>query len=220
MESRFCPEGYMLRGSQTPSSGFTDKPTDAPSIPLKAPLEVYSVYTQCAGAPFELPENIPVLLDAFGRLSCEQRHRFLRSCYWLQQATRTFVQSFSHSFLAAVSAVEALLDIRDYSLCESCGQKIFKGKSIRQSFADFLAGYIPLQTLTDRGHLHRPAFEERLKVLYDRRSMIAHGAGIVALDEGRWVLDTIGQQEESDLRTLLRILPLALQNWLVEVTKQ
>ena len=50
--------------------------------------------------------------------------------------------------------------------------------------------------------------------------MIAHGVGIVALDEGRWVLDTIGQQEESDLRTLLRILPLALQNWLVEVTKQ
>ena len=169
MESRFCPEGYVLRGSQTPSSGFIDRPTDAPSIPLKAPLEVYSVYTQCAGAPFELPENIPVLLDAFGRLSREQRHRFLRSCYWLQQATRTFVQSFSHSFLAAVSAVETLLDIRDYSLCESCGQKIFKGNSIRQSFADFLAGYVPLQTLTDRGHLHRPAFEERLKVLYDRR---------------------------------------------------
>jgi hypothetical protein len=118
--------------------------------------------------------------------------------------------------MAAVSAVETLLDLREHSLCNSCGQKVFKGTSLRQLFADFLVRSVPLTYLTDRGHVHRPAFEERLKVLYDRRSMITHGGGVISLDEGGWALDTIGQQEESDLRTLLRILPLALQNWLLE----
>ncbi|HVN05664.1 MAG TPA: hypothetical protein VMT86_14670, partial [Bryobacteraceae bacterium] len=47
------------------------------------------------------------------------------------------------------------------------------------------------------------------------RSEITHGTSIMSLDEGRWLMDTIGHQEESDLRTLLRILPLALQDWLL-----
>jgi len=213
-QSHFCQEGYFLPPSG-PKPSFTDPPVDAPLIPLVPPLQLYSVYSESAGLPFRFPDNIAVLLDAFFRLLPDQRKRFLRACYWLQQATCLFLRSFSLSFMAAIAAVETMFEVRDSTPCKECGQKLFDGQSLRGMFVDFLAEHVPLAALTDRGHTYRRPFEQRLKLLYDRRSEITHGTSIMSLDEGRWLMDTIGHQEESDLRTLLRILPLALQDWLL-----
>ncbi len=62
-------------------------------------------------------------------------------------------------------------------------------------------------------HQERQAVLTRLKRLYDTRSTIAHGGDLRGWDIAHDFTPRTSQ-DDGDLRTLLRITPLALAQWL------
>jgi hypothetical protein len=177
------------------------------------PHELFGPYSMSAGTPFTVPEGLDDVLGAYHTLSTAVQEQFLRSCYWLQRANRSFLESFSAAFMAVVIAAEVLFESKSANACGCCGQPRYR---LRSSFSELLETYVPLADLTSRGRDEQSSFQARLRHLYDTRSKITHGSDLRAWDTGSHAFTPLGTQDDDDLRTLLRIMPLALANWLRE----
>jgi hypothetical protein len=115
--------------------------------------------------------------------------------------------------MSVVTAAEALFETASVGTCPTCGQSQYRSRS---SFAQLLETYVPLAQITSSGYGARRSFQARLKHLYDTRSQITHGSDLRGWDTSDGGFTPLQSQDDNDLRTLLRIMPLALTNWLQE----
>jgi len=169
-----------------------------------------------AGEPLSFPEGLTDVLNVYDELLHPQRDRFLRACHWVKLANELFLQSFSAAFMAIITAAETLFPAPQLPDCGSCGQPRY---GLRQAFGTFLEDHVPLAYLTSSGFEDVPSFVARLKDLYDTRSAITHGGALRG-----WEAPTSGftpqtNQDDSDLRTLVRIMPYALGAWLCQIPR-
>lgn len=169
-----------------------------------------------AGTPLCIPDGLTEALDTYHGLAGYVQEQFLRSCYWLRQANRLFLESFSAAFMAVVTAAESLFDTTPAGTCATCGQAQYHSRS---SFAQLLKTYVPLAATTSGRYGGKPSFQTRLKHLYDTRSQITHGSDLRGWDTS-YGFTPLQSQDDDDLRTLLRIMPVALTNWLQEQHKE
>ena len=195
------------------SDDFSPETQLAPVAPAH---ELFGPYGMTAGTPLCIPDGLTEALDTYHGLAEDVQEQFLRSCYWLRQANRLFLESFSAAFMAVVTAAEALFHTTPAGTCATCGQAQHRS---RTAFAQLLETYVPLEATTSRGYGGKPSFQARLKHLYDTRSQITHGSDLRGWDTAHG-FTPLQSQDDNDLRTLLRIMPLALTNWLQEQTKE
>jgi hypothetical protein len=181
--------------------------------PLVTPLLLYRPWTMVGGEPFAVPNDLTSSLDSFHSLSTEAQEQFLRSCYWLRQAHREFLESFSSAFMAVITAAEALFETKLGDRCACCGQPQYR---LRSSFAQLLQTLVPLAEITSAPYGGGRSFESRVKDLYDTRSTIAHGSDLRGWDDETYAFTPLQSHDDDDLRTLLRIMPLVLAGWLRE----
>ncbi len=178
----------------------------APVVPS---LHLFGIFGGTAEQPFCIPADLTDALDRYQALDRERRDQVLRACYWVQRANRSFLESFCQSLLAVVTVAETLMETKDET-CRTCGQRQYR---LRGSFAEFLDNYVPLDQLTSHHPGETRRFRERLKHLYDTRSKIAHGSDLRG-HEGAGDFTPLGNRDDDDLRTLLRVMPYALGAWL------
>jgi hypothetical protein len=188
------------------SDDFAPPGEPAPVIPSH---DLFGIFGGHAGQPLCIPGELAETIDRYQTLDPESRDRVLRACYWVQRANRSFTESFCQSFMAVITAAETLMETGK-DICPACGQNQYR---LRSSFAAFLDAYVPLDQLTARLFGHPESFRERLKALYDSRSKITHGSDLSGRDGLGGGFVPGANTEESDLRTLLRIMPLAVGAW-------
>lgn len=208
-EARQSAYLYPAYPSPTPPSSDDFSASDA-RAPVFPSLDLFGIFGGNAGQPFCIPAELAETIDRYLLLDAESRERVLRACYWVQRANRSFMESFSQSFLAVITVAETLMETGT-EICPKCGQNQYK---LRSSFATFLDSYVPIDQLTTRHSGHPCSFRERLKALYDSRSKITHGSDLSGRDGLAGGFVPGANTEDSDLRALLRIMPLAVGAWL------
>lgn len=179
--------------------------------PIVPSLHLFGLFGRTAGQPLNIPTELTNALDRYQGLDPEHRDQVLRSCYWVQRANTSFLESFCQSFLAVVTVAETLMATNDLRICKTCGQHQY---GLRGSFAQFLDDYVPLDQLTSMHSGETRRFRERLKHLYDTRSAITHGGDLRGRDGAAHHFTPLGNRDDDDLRTLLRVMPFALGAWL------
>jgi hypothetical protein len=188
---------------------------DAFSVPGDPALvvssrDLFGLFGRNAGAPLSIPAELEETLDRFQSLDRERKNQTLRACYWIHRASASFLESFAQSFLAVITAAETLMRADDVKVCGDCGQLRY---GLRRSFAAFLDRVAPLDELTPLRAGDRRRFRERLKDLNDARSKMAHGGDLSARDGFGNAFAPSWSHEDSDLRVLLRVMPLVLSAW-------
>lgn len=201
---------YLMPGYHYPMPQSPDFTDITASAPLRPPFEMFGPYGMTAGAPFTMPDNLSETLDTYYALPPSTRQRFVRSCYWLQYANHAFLHSSSSAFMAVVTAAEVLFPPPPTERCTTCGQQQYR---LRSAFARLLDHSLTLLTSHCVGEDR--AIETRLKHLYDTRSSITHGSDLRGWDIVSEFTPR-GSQDDDDLRTLLRITPYTLAQWLRE----
>jgi hypothetical protein len=186
-------------------------------IPSFEPEELFNSGSRIIGRPIRIPNNIDQILSNYFLLEESKRQTILRSCYWIQHAKRIFHYSSSAAFMAIVTAVEVFFENIPETKCVECGQRLVRGKSKSAQFAEFLDCYVPLDEFTD--HMYgQKSFRERLKHLYNTRSVITHGDHLLSGDNGDlFAFRPVASQERDDVWTLMRIMPYALGKLLLNI---
>ena len=123
------------------------------------------------------------------QLSKANRDKFGRAGFWMDMASRQWTVSLSASFASLAIAIEALGE-----------RKLAPTKR----FSTFIEQYAPNASLATR-----------LRKMYDLRSDILHGSGLMEMDQDAhfgWAPPE--EKEEGLLRELWEITRVAMRNWL------
>lgn len=151
-----------------------------------------------------LPETFPGLALKFRTLSKKRKDMFLRAARWAKHMDDVSTLSRSAAYVAAISAIEALLPSTNgpATPCAACGRTKVDG--LTQQFANFVdsmvGGAVP--------------YKLRL-ALYNRRSRIVHGQLIASDDVSLHHVNPTSLSEMSEQRWLNASTRIVLHNWLV-----
>ena len=151
----------------------------------------------------KIPSDLSESFDRFYALAPGVQERFLNACYWLSQAN--FASSWSMTFLAAIQAIETLVDpATGGAKCPQCG--LTKRPGPTQQFASFLKRYVPSGQEGDEGR----------RLLYEVRSGLTHGyhPPFLADTEIVGMLSPAAEQQGQYLTLALTSARVALRNWL------
>ena len=202
--SVYCQEMYTWPGLSLEGDRFT--PTEGlGSLMEIAPQEYYSRSGISPERHLEIPSNLTALLDTFYALAKRNRERFLRACFWFQQAHRAYSRSRSASFTALIGAVEALIPReRTSSVCPECRRTL--GPGATQQFAEFVERFAPGSGLP----------EAERKRFYGIRSALSHGGALLHSDRTDWSGGFGPRQikEWDDIGTAWSLVRVVLVNWL------
>jgi hypothetical protein len=193
-DTQWLQEGYYIPGFNALADDFSDvgdwsplttKPTDA--------------YYSRRGFDFQgltVPTAMTDLSDAFNRLSCLQRNRFLRSCYWLHMADVVWTYSQSLHLTSLINGLECLAQ---------SGEKRLETDTSTRMFLDFMQEYAP----------GRPS-RTRLNKIYEVRSLVTHGERLLGYDtpQAHSLHPTSTADRESGLEAVL-LARGAIINWLI-----
>jgi hypothetical protein len=163
----------------------------------------------------KLPDNIVSSFDKVESLNITDRENFLRACYWLRLAQIQRPISPSSSLISLVSAVECLIEknrcddchqeiIAATGRCKTCGEPIYR---ITAAFKQFVEEWFPDAT----------RYPNALGLLYNTRSTIVHGSGILLSDSHPWIyfMDYKQATDENGIYELAnRLTKKVLYNWL------
>ena len=197
---KWAQEFYMIDGFKTQADGFSV--CDEPHIG-KIPFEEYYAAAAYHWEEFVVPDNLDALISAFANLKPEDHFRFLRACQWVYVAHAHWVTHASSSYIALVAAIESLLPAAPASeKCPACGRD--KGPGPTQLFQDFVEAHT--KTTSNK------------KPLYALRSKLAHGGGLLQLDERPWAFsfNTSALEERESWAELYKVVREVLINWLLE----
>jgi hypothetical protein len=200
--SILCQLGYMFEDSKALVDQFTSI-TDIPALTFMPPVLTYAQFAVSAGANLLLPDNIEAAIVAYGRLPAQLQTKFINASYWLQHSHSVFQDSRSASYLALVSAVEALMPPPDTgATCPSCKRSVGNGPT--RQFKDFLEEFAPTGE----------QYSGELQHFYEIRSSLAHG-GKVLLSDRHFSLGGLENHEDwMRQRRLHEMLRVAIVNWL------
>src|SRR5262245_38386412 len=200
----YLQEGYHYDGMYSPAEDFSPIAHIEP-ISEVIPQDYYRGEHRSYKASLQVPSDLTESFDRFYALNPAVQDRFLNACYWLSQAN--FASSWSMTFLAAVQAIETLVDPATSGIkCAQCG--LTKRPGPTQRFASFLERYVP------------PAYRggEGCRLLYEVRSGLTHGyhPPFLADTEIFGLLCPAGAEQEEYIRLALTSARLAMKSWLHE----
>ena len=141
LPSKFLQEGYAWHGSVADAADFSATKGTQPMASL--PIDQYYGRPGLSVDSFlDVPANLTQQLDKFYALNTVDCDKFLRASYWFQHANTVFTHSKSASFVALVSAIEAIMPEREGDTrCPECNSHI--GPSITKRFVDLVESLIP-----------------------------------------------------------------------------
>jgi len=183
-----------------------------PSPPTGSPLEELSppdYYTQRGhdGKALRVPTDLDESICCYRSLAPEHRDKFDRALFWMDIAARQWTTSMSSSFASLVSAVESLTERGETHVvyCRKCrGERSHDAPGLTELFRRFFETYAPGRSL-----------RERRSEMYQLRSGILHGSGLISFDEGRAFGWDPPWRNQNDLhQELWSITEVALRNWL------
>jgi hypothetical protein len=149
-----------------------------------------------------IPSDTKRQCDRFFALNIDDKEKFLRSSYWLQHADKVFSMSKSASFVALVSAIEALMPPpKSGKQCPECKQMLGVGPT--KHFVDFVEALIPDSAIP----------ESERKRFYQIRSALSHGGKLLASDHGVWGFTPKQLGEGQDTGVVWQIAQMVLRNW-------
>jgi hypothetical protein len=195
-------EGYHYDGMCNPAENFSPVAHFEP-VGAVPPQEYYRGEHRSNDNALKVPWDLSESFDRFYALSRGVQDRFLNACYWLSQAN--FASSLSMTFLAAVQAIETLVDPASRGTrCAQCG--LTKRPGPTQQFASFLKRAVPSAHGGDEG----------CRLLYEVRSGLTHGyhPPFLADTEIVGTLSPAADQQGQYLSLALTSARVALRNWL------
>jgi hypothetical protein len=160
------------------------------------------------GNGLRVPTDLDDLICRYQRLSDTNRSKFNRATFWMYQSARVWTISMSSSFAAVVSAVAALTErgTTHSVYCEQCERDyLHEVPGATQRFHDFFETYASGASL-----------KRSRKKMYNLRSDILHGSGLMQLDQDSdfgW--DPPGWNERELDEELWSLARLAIRNWLL-----
>jgi Apea-like HEPN len=205
--SMYCQELYACPALETfGSTGEFFNTTEIDPLEQIDPVKYYTRVGIRSDQSLSVPANLHVLLDRFLSICDDDQERFIRACFWFNHAHAVSLDSMSASFMALISALEALMPAEHKAGdCPVCKRSFGKGATRRLS--EFLDEYAPTE----------PKFQaSRVALYYEFRSQLAHGGRLSDLDRGTFVWSLGGRPREErelhdEVRQLVRII---LVNWL------
>jgi len=207
-EYKILPEGYGYDGLKVVDTSFsrTDEFSPLTEIPDE---EYYSRGRMLNTKPMEIPVSLSNLISKFWQLPIQRREQFFRAAYWYKQAHNLYLTSKSSSYLAAVMAIETLVEVEKNSAkCPTCNKP--EGKGPTKKFREFLEKYAPFISSSENDQQIRAQ-------LYELRSKLAHGGQIFLEDAGSSSVTMASTQATDELQKMERIFRftrIALVNWL------
>jgi hypothetical protein len=196
---RWSQEYYELDRFQAYLDGFSE-PGET-KIPTHPHREYYQARYLEPLDTVTVPDSLSKMLEGVAVMPSEGRKRFLRSAQWRHVANKFWDVHVSSWFTSLVSSIESLMD-PPTERCPTCNAVL----KVTQRFKDFVERYAPNSDPGARG------------VLYGIRSNIAHGSGLMSLDEAVWdrslrsrYLEELDAQDE-----LARAARDVQVNWLLE----
>lgn len=174
------------------------------NIDLVDTSDYYNGVVQGGSESIVLPNSFPQLALKFRALDKSKTTQFLRAAYWAAHMNAVWGMSRSAAYVAAVSAIEALMPagLQSDTVCESCGTPQRPG--ITQRFAEFVDEMV-------RDAVPR---KQRLQ-FYSRRSRMVHGQRISRMDEIDFDdNDPTRFGEDGEHRWLASLTRIVLNNWL------
>jgi hypothetical protein len=162
-------------------------PAAAAAIEEIAPDTYYAMIGQ-DGRSLRVPADLDESICSFLALSKTERDAFGRASFWMDTASRVFAISTSASFASLVIAIEALGE---------------RNKGATARFRDFI-----------NRHARGASLEKRNK-MYELRSDIIHGTGLMESDKAAHFSWAPPEQDERDLMDELSTLArVAIRHWL------
>jgi len=150
--------------------------------------EIYYATVGHDGRGLRVPADLDDSICCYMRLSKANRDKFGRAGFWTDMASRQWTVSFSASFASLVIAIESLGE-----------------RSLRPTkrFSTFIERYAPGASLENR------------RRMYDLRSDILHGSGLMEMDQDAHFGWAPPEQKEKDLMDeLWGLTRIAMRNWL------
>jgi hypothetical protein len=185
---------------------------DTPSPPEEVRIDqvdTAAYYSEIGhdGRPMRVPADLDDAICTYRSLG-ERQERFDRATYWFDMADQLWPFSYSASFASLVSAIESLTIRGDQHRihCPKCGiETSHPNPGPTKLFRDFLEKYAP-----------EASSDGARKKMYNLRSDILHGSGLMQMDQQRgfgW--DPPGWNEQEIHQELWRVTRIALRNWLL-----
>lgn len=170
VEARFLQPGYTIPKWTYQTTDFT--PTDGISPIPEMPDDDYRSHRGFDDA-FVIPAVLRPLLDQYHAVPPEIRDRFLHACYWYERSGAAWSMSVSLGHIAAVTAIETLMNPSTAKPCPECGLDTSPGPTRR--YRAFLERYAPTIPNKDR------------KTVYRLRSALVHKGQPLDIDvPGPW----------------------------------
>jgi hypothetical protein len=191
LPSKFLLEGYGWRGFVAELDDFSSTEHLSPVEQINA-QDYYSSRWVSFDSTLNAPNDIEQQLDKFFSLPIDQREKFLRASYWFQHAHAVLRDSKSASFVALVSAIEALMPTPK------------KRFGVTKRFVDFVESTIPGGAVP----------EDERRRFYELRSDLSHGPKLLSVDHDHWSFTPTQLNEGYDSDTVRQIVQLVLHNWL------
>lgn len=159
-----------------------------------------------------LPVDLNQQFDKLMSITKEEKERYYRCCYWVEQSNIT--PSTTLSYLSLALSLESLLpDPENIPQCPTC--KRASDKSFKVSVGEQVKGLLLKHAFLSE--------EDASKIkgrLYDLRSKIAHGDHVFEQDENRNTYFSRQEiTENNDYQLLKRIVRVTLYNWLNSLNK-
>lgn len=223
-EERFLGYVYDFHSFSPSIDAFSDTSGYQTNTPIPASeyytgIQVYFPNVIIVGdTELKLPDNIVASFEKVDGLSAKDRENFLRACHWLRLAQIQRPISPSSSLISLVSAVECLIEknlcsdcnqeiIAASGRCKTCGEPIYR---ITAAFKQFVEQWVP----------EAAQYTNALGLLYNTRSSIVHGSGILLNDSHPWIYFMAHKQasDENGIYELAyRLTKRVLFNWLYGV---
>lgn len=169
-------------------------------MPEIEPSDYYKWPFGCTERYQTAPSNLNYVLYRISRLSEVDATKFQTAVSWHSTSSLVHHESRSSSFLALVSAIEALLP-EESSKCTTCGQPLYR---LRERFSSFLTEFAAGQG----DDMKRVA-----KQIYDERSKIGHGALLHTGDSPGIGFELDAREHESLHHLLSALCRVAIINW-------
>ncbi len=215
VESIWGQPGF-ISGHEGTITTFTEATCDdVPTVPVSEYIKRFRDARDCTREhQIEFPDTIDLLLDTYFSLSDIKKTAYFMACHLYNQALLFQNTTPSLSMVAAVMAIEKLMNAETESTtscrecgasesiehCTTCNAPIYRARS---RFRNFMASF----SLPDQDRLYRD--------MYDIRSRLAHG-GLLRED----LFDTgfyAGEKDNEDRlrRNSLIAVHDALLHWLI-----
>ncbi|HEY3780306.1 MAG TPA: hypothetical protein VGL56_04425 [Fimbriimonadaceae bacterium] len=150
-----------------------------------------------------VPESLGEIVERFWTLPPDRLCKAELAMGWLSMFDEVWSASESSGYIALISSIECLLDVKGKT-CNECGQPV---ESATQKFASFLAKWCD----SDEGALIAP-----LKKYYSRRSDLAHGQELYGKDSEPWLRpDLSADKEREEAEHLYHFVNRGFLRWLL-----